>query len=531
MSELSLQGFLVECEREQLQRVQAIQPDGALLGGVAGDPHIRFVSANLADWIGVSWEEVLGQPLTALLLDFPPLTPGTTSTVTAENWMQSSTEKRLFRHLFDGAFGSLDGLLSCSENTWLLELEPSLPVAQQHDAYRPVPHHLYRMPYTEPDWTRQCQALADELRAATGFDRVMIYRFREDGCGEVITESLIDHLSPYLGLRYPASDIPQIARTLYLRNRHRQIADIAAAPVPIYNHGDAQADLTLSDLRAVSPVHLMYLKNMGVTASLSFSLALYGRLWGLIACHHHAPRNLPLAVRERCAEMAQVFTLAIGGYQNHRRLMEVNGSDHEIVNLLDALQDAEIGSIATPTTRPVKRSPTPSQALGRALLSLVSAEGAALVDDEQIITFGVAPTQTQIREQLEWLQTNLMDQVFASDALSTLFPAAAEYADRASGLLAVRVGRFTQAGKRSERIFLWWRPEQPRTVYWAGDPRKDVVGFDAEAQHLTPRSSFERWVETSSRHSEPWSDSDLLRAKKFRNLVLRAVNAEVLLRG
>ncbi|PQJ96798.1 GAF domain-containing protein [Chromatium okenii] len=527
MSELSLQGFLVECEREQLHRVQAIQPDGALLGGVEGDPHIRFASANLADWIGIAWEEVLGQPLTALLPDFPPPMPGTTSTVNAENWMHSSTEKRLFRHLFDGAFGSLDGLLSCNEHTWLLELEPSLPAAQQHDAYRPVPHHLYRMPYTEPDWRQQGQALADELRAATGFDRVMIYRFREDGCGEVITESLLSNLSPYLGLRYPASDIPQIARTLYLRNRHRQIANVAASPVAIHSHDDAQVDLTLSDLRAVSPVHLTYLKNMGVTASLSFSLTLYGRLWGLIACHHHAPRNLPLAVRERCAEMAQVFTLAIGGYQNHRRLMEVNGSDHEIVNLLDALQDAEVSS--TSTNRHLKRaSTTPSQTLGRALLSLVSAEGAALVDDKHIITFGVALDHVQIREQLAWLQNNLVDQVFATDALSALFPPAVEYADRASGLLAVRVGRFTHVGAQSERTFLWWRPEQPRTVYWAGDPRKDVVSFDAEMQHLTPRSSFERWIETSSRHSEPWSDSDLLRAKKFRNLVLRAVNAEVL---
>ncbi|MBK1693866.1 histidine kinase [Chromatium weissei] len=529
MSELSLQGFLVECEREQLHRVQAIQPNGALLGGVTGDSCIRFVSDNLAEWIGSTWQEVLGQPLTKLLPNFPPPTSGTTSTLNAENWMQLSNEKRMLHHLFDGAFGSLDGLLSCNENNWLLELEPSLPVAQQHETYRPVPHHLYRMPYTELDWTRQCQALANELRAATGFDRVMIYRFRKDGCGEVITESLIDDLSPYLGLRYPASDIPQIARTLYLRNRHRQIADVAAPAVTIHSLNEAQPDLTLSDLRAVSPVHLTYLKNMGVTASLSFSLTLYGRLWGLIACHHHAPRNLPLAVRERCAEMAQVFTLAIGGYQNHRRLMEVNGSDHEISNLLDALHNAEVNSIITATNQQARRpSITPNQTLGRALLSLVSAEGAALIDDDQIITFGIAPDHTQIREQLAWLRAALVDQVFATDALSTLLPAAAAYADRASGLLAVRVGRFTQAGKRSERTFLWWRPEQPRTVYWAGDPRKEVVGLDTETQQLTPRSSFERWIETSSCYSEPWSDSDLLRAKKFRNLVLRAVNAEVL---
>ncbi len=524
MTELSLQGFLTECEREQLHRVQAIQPDGALLGGLVGDPHIQFASANLAAWIGRAWEEVLGQSLPALVPNFPPPLVGVTTEITAQNWMLPAPEKHLYRQLFQGVNGNLDGLLSCTDTTWLLELEPSFPEAQQHEAYRPVPHHLYRMPYTEADWTQQCQGLAEALRSATGFDRVMIYRFRDDDCGEVINESLVDGLSPYLGLRYPASDIPQIARNLYLSNRHRQIADVSAAPVPIHSLAEQVADLSWSDLRAVSPVHLTYLRNMGVTASLSFPLVLYGRLWGLVACHHYSPRRLPLPVRERCAEMAQVFTLAIGGYNNHRRLMEVNGSDLEIMRLLDALHEAEYPAQAGASDGLVH----PSQALGRALLSLVGAEGAALVDDEQVITFGIVPTPAQIQEQVQWLRSSVDDQIVATDALPELLAPAVEYADRASGLLAVRVGRFTRVGQRMERTFLWWRPEQPRTVYWAGDPRKDVH-FDAETQHLTPRSSFERWIETTSGHSEPWSSSDLLRAKKFRSLVLRAVNAEVLL--
>lgn len=515
MSELSLPGFLAECEREQLQHVQAIQPDGALLGGIAGDPRIRFASANLSDWIGVTSADAQGQTLAHVLSEFPP-----PDAPDAATWMQPSGNKRLYRNLSGGPRGSLDGLLSCNERNWLLELERSLSPAYSHDADRPVPHRLYRMPYSEQEWERHCQYLADELRAACGFERVMIYRFRDDHAGEVISESLIDGLSPYLGLRYPASDIPQIARTLYLRNRHRQIPDIHAVPVPL--QGDIAADLTLSDLRAVSPVHLAYLENMGVTASLSFSLTLHGRLWGLIACHHRAPRSLPLPVRERCADMAHAFTLAIAGYQNHCRLMEVNGSDREIAQLLEALRLAESGrqSGATPTDA---SDPT----LGRALLSLVAAEGAALVDDEQIVTFGIVPSRADIQAQIAWLRSSLRDQVFATDALPDLFAPAAAYADRASGLLAVRAGRFDRAERRDERIFLWWRPEQPRTVYWAGDPYKDVC-FDEGKQQLSPRSSFERWIETTSGHSEPWTDSDLLRAKKFRSLVLRTVNASIL---
>lgn len=537
MSELSLLGFLDECEREQLHRAQSIQPFGVLLGGTAGDPVIRFVSANLADWTGRAPEDLLGQPLTALLPEFPPPQPDSfpgspvagSPPVGPDDWMRPSSERRLYGNLLTGPRGLLDGLLSCNESNWLLELEAALPPAQRHDAYRPVPHRLYRMSYSQDEWEAQCQFLIDELRGLTGFERVMVYRFRPDECGEVIRESLAPGLDPYLGLRYPASDIPRIARTLYLANRHRQIPDIGAAPVPILGQDGALADLSLSDLRAVSPVHLEYLGNMGVTASLSFSLVLFGKLWGLIACHHHSPCCLPLSVRERGAEMARVFTLAIAGYQNNRRLMEVSGSDRDIAHLIESIRRAESlrqDAEELADGRPSSHGP----ALGRALLSLVGAEGAALIDDQEILTFGVTPTQEQIRAQVVWLHSALGDQIFATDALPDLFQEAADCADRASGLLAVRVGRFDDSGERGERLFLWWRPEQPRTVYWAGDPRKGVQ-FDPDQQTLSPRSSFERWIETTSGHSEPWSDADLLRAKKFRSLVLRDINAALLRRA
>lgn len=514
MSDLSLQGFLAECEREQLQRAQSIQPFGALLGGEVGDPRVGFASANLAEWLDLTPEAVMGRPLTELLTDFPPPpTELAEITAAADAWMRPASDKRLYRDLCAGPRGSLDGLLSCNQQNWLLEFEPALPASLRHTAYQPVPHRLYRMPYTEGDWVRHCQYLADEMRAASGCERVMIYRFRDDGCGEVISESLADGLPPYLGLRYPASDIPQIARTLYLGNRHRQIPDIAAPPVPIVSAGAALADLSLSDLRAVSPVHLEYLKNMGVTASLSFSLVIKGRLWGLVACHHGEPRPLPLAVRERCADMAQIFTLAIAGYQSSRGLLEVSESDQDIARLLEALREA--GG---------RRGAGVSRAAGEALLALVRATGAALVDHARIVTFGDTPGLAAIRAQFDWLHANVSEQVFATDALGTLFPPAADCSANASGLLAVRVSRFDDG---SERGFLWWRPEQPQNVYWAGDPRKSAL-FDAQRQMLTPRSSFERWIETTSGHSEPWSNLDLLRAKKFRSMILQDINADLL---
>lgn len=516
MSELSRQGFLTECEREQLHHAQAIQPNGALLGGMPGDSRLRFASVNLADWIGYPAEAALGRSLVELLPDFPPPTD-----IPADAWMHPSTGKRLYPNLCSGPRGSLDGLLSCNGRNWLLELETALPASQQREVCRPVTHRLYRMPYTETDWTGYCQYLADELRVASGFERVMIYRFRDDGCGEVISESLIDGLAPYLGLRYPASDIPQIARQIYLSNRHRQIADIAAVPVPILADQGVLADLTLSDLRAVSPVHLDYLKNMGVTASLSFSLVLKERLWGLIACHHRLPRALPLPVRERCADLAQVFTLAISGYQSTRSLLDIGQSDDAIARLIDALHQTDIRR-----RRGMGHAEDTDPMLGEALLAMVGATGAALVEDRSIVSFGITPDRAAIRAQVDWLQRQVSDPIFATHALSLVFPPAAACADRASGLLAVRVGRFAET---NERAFLWWRPEQPQSVYWAGDPRKTNL-FDPQRQILSPRSSFERWIETSSSHSEPWSNTDLLCARKFRSLVLHDIYAEILRR-
>ncbi len=520
MSEKPLQGFIDECEREQLHLTRFIQPFGLLLAGTAGDARIRHVSANAAEWLGRQPHALLGQPLMDLLPGFPP---GAETTPKARGWMYPSPDKQLFAALVSAPAGLLDGWLSCNENNWLLELEPALPESQRLAAYRPIPHRLFRMPSSESEWTRYGQFLTDNLRDATCFERVMVYRFRDDESGEVIAESLEPGLEPYLGLRYPASDIPRIARELYLANSHRQIPDRQAEPVAILSEakpsadGSPSLDLSLSDLRAASPVHLEYLKNMGVTASLSFSIVVGERLWGLVACHHHQPLNLPLPLRERCVAMCQAFSLAISGYQGARRVQELSASEEDITQLHEAMRQAE-----EDYARGYETTTTP--ALGNLLLELVAASGAALLDGNSLTSFGETPSPAAIRDQVEWLMAQSCEPIFATDHLPELFPPARSYAQRASGLLSVRVKHFGNVG---ERLFLWWRPEQPQTVTWAGDPRKSALS-DQGQQRLSPRASFEHWVETMTGCSEPWSTSDMLRARKFRSLLLRDINADLL---
>ncbi|ESQ16995.1 MAG: hypothetical protein N838_04565 [Thiohalocapsa sp. PB-PSB1] len=516
-------GFLDECEREALHEIGAIQPFGALLGGHNSDPTLRYVSANLTGWSWLNPDVVLDQPLAALS---PWLSNQQIEHICAaiagdtKSLVQPSGAKHLLASLCSGPHGKLDGLLSLGSRNWLLELQPALPAEQQVSAYRPVPHSLYRRPRSDEEWTRLCDYLAEQMRVTSSFDRVMVYRFLEDGSGEVIAESLAAGLPPYLGLRYPASDIPQIARLLYMANRHRQIPDAAAKPVAILSHDETTLDLTLSDLRAVSPVHVDYLHNMGATASLSFPVMVRDHFWGLIACHNQTPLALPFAVRERCAEMVQAFALGIASYQTSQRLQVLGRSDRDIRQLIDRIGALRSGML-------------PDNRLQEELLNLVGASGAALTENdadgggfEEVLTLGETPSLEQIRELMDWLRVTTMEPVFSTDALSALFPPATRYATIASGMLAVRVGRFTE-GARFERGFLWWRPEKLQRVQWAGDPRKSAM-FASQSRTLSPRSSFDAWVEISREQAEPWSDLHLLNAKKFRSLVLRDINADLL---
>jgi light-regulated signal transduction histidine kinase (bacteriophytochrome) len=385
---------------------------------------------------------------------------------------------------------------------------------------------LFKSPRDAADWDDYCRLLTDEIYAVSGFERVMVYRFLADGSGEVIAERQAPGMEPYLGLRYPASDIPRIARELYRRDTHRQIPDINAAPVPVLAVDGAEADLGLADLRAVSPVHVQYLKNMGVRASLSFSVVINDALWGLIACHHRTPRRLPLLLRERCVDMVEVFALGIAGHLANRRLAAIGVIDKAIEGVVSALHLAQ--------------HEDDGSALGPALLGLCGAGGAALWERGELTCFGSVPSPSALQALIRWLHAEAKESIFATAALSEHYPPAASFTTAASGLLAVRVAEhITDLGH--ERTFLWFRPEMPQTVHWAGDPRKSVVTLaggpvddgggaagDGGPVMLSPRSSFALWIETTTGRSAPWSDADLLAAKKFRNLILRGLEPRYL---
>ena len=338
-----------------------------------------------------------------------------------------------------------------------------------------------------------------------------MYRFLPDDCGEVMAESSADGVPRYRGLRFPASDIPKIARDLYRINSHRQIPDVEAVPVPIMSSlPGREADLTLSDLRAVSPVHLEYLRNMEVAGSLSFSILVGGALWGLVACHHRAPRFLSVRVRGRCVELTQSFALGIGSYLVNQRLQRVTGMEDRLAALAEHLPD---GNAELP----------PMSLVAPPMLDLFKADGVAVVDGRGVHAFGAAPAESDIQAIDHWLLDQGGNQVFATDRLGAESGLEADPA-RAAGVLMVpaRANRPAEPGRR----FYWFRPEQPRTVHWAGDPVKPL-GVDPATGTLSPRRSFDLWVKTTRGCSEPWNELDLMGARMLRLILLRGGSGPV----
>jgi light-regulated signal transduction histidine kinase (bacteriophytochrome) len=277
---------LTNCDREPIHILGAIQPIGFLIA-VSSDWMVIRVSRNISRFLGTSAEELLGRPLLEIL---PPGAVHGLRNRVAMLRGPDSVERIFGCTLIDG-HQPYDVAVHMSAGQILIEAEPGAG-GEHGDVTGTVRSMIARLDQAET-MAAFFNEGARQVRALSGFDRVMVYRFAADGSGEVVAESARAGIGSFLGLRYPTTDIPAQARELYTRNLLRIITDVDAEPVPIVPQRDengAPLDLSLSVLRAVSPIHIEYLKNMGVGASMSISILVEGQLWGLFACHHYSPR-------------------------------------------------------------------------------------------------------------------------------------------------------------------------------------------------------------------------------------------------
>ena len=475
---------LTNCDREPIHIPGAIQPYGALLAlrGVALE--VVQASESTLPLLGIGPALLLGRSLDDVL------GPDAAACVREMQVDGAAHSHRLLRvsirnaepRLFDGALHESGGLS-------LLELEPAsaedLTVERMSAVMRVAVERLEQAESVE----ELAQRIAAEMRALTGFDRVWVYRFHEDWHGEIIGESRREGIETWLGMHYPASDIPSQARALFLRNWVRVIPDLAFRPsplVPVNNPLTRQPlDLGGALLRSVSPIHVQYLQNMGVTASLVISLIHRGKLWGLISGHHYTgPKRVSHAERSLCEFLAQALSLQIGAVDR----LDDRAFALDIRRRVDGLLD-RLGS--SPSVRS-------AMALGEVTMAdAVSASGAALVLGDDVTTMGEAPAHQEIAGLVDWLRRTPTDVVVTS-ALPRDYPPAAAFASVASGLLALPLTQHRRD------YLLWFRGEQRQTVRWAGDPRKPVSIAADGSERLHPRGSFELWEEESRGTSVPW---------------------------
>lgn len=490
---------LTNCDREPIHLISAIQPMGFLIA-VSTDWLISRVSANAPDFLGRTADTLLGTSLRDVLA------------VEAVHTLRNRLAILRGRDAVERAFGvqlvedggRFDLAVHMSNGEVVIEAEPS-EAAGDFNPSATVQSMLGRLNRLT-DLGSLLSEAARQVRALTGHDRVMIYRFHPDGSGEVVAERVRTGLEPFLGLRYPASDIPRQARALLERNVVRVVADIEAVPtavVPQLGATGAPLDLSMSTLRAHSAMHVEYLKNMGVRATLTISLLRGGRLWGLISCHHSAPRQVSYERRTAAELFAQVLSLLI----ETREREAISDYEQRARRLHDSLMAAIVENGSTAANLAV---------MADRISEIVACDGMAIrIGDETVLT-GSTPTLERMASLTRFLDQSAASQVLAVHDLGKVHPPARDYADRAAGMLAIPVSRTPRD------YLIFFRREIAQSVTWAGDPAKSVeVG--PNGTRLTPRKSFEAWREIIRGQSAAWTEPELRAADALRVTVMEVV--------
>jgi len=482
-----LPAVLDDCASEPIHIPGSIQPHGLLLTLAEPDLRVLQASVNASELLSQSATQLSGQPLAAVL--------GREHVARVQQALEeldADEDDPLRLALGNRVF---DVLLHRHQGLLILELEPVTELAQ--DQQRLISRALRRM-QSAKTLDALYQVSVSEIQALTGYDRVMIYRFEEEGHGQVIGEALMPDMSPYLGHFFPASDIPPQARELYRLNWIRVIPDARYQPVPILPalRPDTQQplDLSFAVLRSVSPVHCEYLQNMGVRSSMSISLLKDNQLWGLITCGHREPLKVPHELRTACKSIGQLLSMQIGMLEELEAQRQKKQRSLLVELLVEAMAASDNDVLEGLLSYPED------------LLALTDASGAAVLIESRLYLFGRCPTVNEVRTLYRWIREQGQG-VFHTAHLGAEFAAAQDYQEVASGLLSFILP------KPVDNAVMWFREEVKATVKWRGNPDKQVLpGSD----RLHPRLSFELWKEQVHGKSRRWTVADQYAVENLR---------------
>ncbi|MFN6572687.1 ATP-binding protein [Dendronalium sp. ChiSLP03b] len=493
---------LTNHDRKPIHIPGSIQPHGLLLA-LSTELEILQVSNNTQEYLGKEPKDLLGQSLSYLL-----------DARTVEAIEQYLVKKIGSVNAFKVSIMTLNGeryfdsIAHRTEEVLILELEPTFSSELSFLSFQALAGEAIANMQSTSNLTEFLHLVAINTREITAFDRVMVYQFDHQGAGSVIAEAKREDLSPYLGLHYPATDIPQQARELYTRCLLRFIPDLNAQPVklvPIENPTTQQPlDLSLSVLRSFDSCCVEYHQNMGVTALLVISLVQEQQLWGLIACHHKTPKHIPYEMRKICEFLGRIVSLELAHKVSQSELdykVKLKSLQSEFIESISQA-DNFIDALIKPEIR---------------LLDLVGASGAAVCLNDEITLVGGTPDINRVQALIEWADTQVNDNLFVTDSLPKLYPEAVTFKDTTSGLLLLRISQVLRY------YILWFRPEVIQTVHWAGNPNESIqVEADGNVT-LCPRKSFENWQETVQLTSLPWKQCEIDSALALKNAIVGIV--------
>jgi len=496
---------LNNCNIEPIHIPGQIQSHGFLIV-IDQNQIIRFYSENISSYLKLPGIPLLGQPISSIEpvigKNEPPnfidqlILFGKINGFDQTNPFQTDIQGQAF-HL----------IISQSEDYFLLEFEPSQSDLSL-DIQKMVGRSISEM-LADKNLQNLLNNTALQIKSIINYDRVMIYKFAEDGHGEVVAEARNSNLESWLGLHYPASDIPQQARELYKVNLTRLIANVHTEPSKILGeeaNAEKHLDLSNSQLRAVSPIHIQYLKNMGVCSSFSISLIYHKELWGLIACHNYTPRFINYKSRESAKLIGQILSSALEFRQDEENQSVYDRYKAAVSELSKyMLQSMSIEDALT--------------AHSVTLMEVADVSGAVLVYENNTTKLGITPDDGQLSTLISWINETITEPIYYTQHLSSLYPDAAAYKDIASGMFVCTIS------KELSEYVIWFKPEQLQTIQWAGNPEKPAeVDIQDGLLTISPRKSFENWSETVVGTSKLWGNSEIKSILRLKGEITYAIN-------
>ncbi len=491
------------CEREPIHVPGSIQPNAVMLAADAATLAILVHSANVGDILDDDGTPLDGRHLGEVL---PEAFMALVEAGVAAGTMEDGGLLRQAVTLADRPDERYYAVAHVRSGRVIVELERAPDRPDDFGSATPLETELAVVRLRgAADLDAAARIVANDIRILTGFESILVYRFDADWNGEAIAEDKVpDWNRPLIGLRFPASDIPAQARALYHKAKSRFVIDRDCVPVPLRageKAGNGPIDLTFAQNRTLSPIHLEYQRNLGVNGSMSISILVDGRLWGLMIGHHRQPHYVAPETRAASTVLTDAFAMRVQEIEAHRRWAE---------------QQTHL-DIQGRLVRGLAQSDDFVQALtvgSSTLLDQFDVGGAGIVSEGHVSLIGACPTEKEVLALAGWLREALPEgqASYTTDALGSAHARAGAYGDTASGLLAA----FVDAER--QHLLLWFRPEVPSTVTWGGDPRKPVIAGSGSVAVL-PRRSFERWVEERRGVATPFADWQVSLAEQLAQAV------------